>query len=700
MNPAFWMQNMFGTRSELALVFAMVGILLVLFTPIPALLLDFLLILNISISLLILLLSFYIDRPLAFSTFPSILLIATLFRLSLNIASTRLILEDGYAGDVINAIGEHVVGGNYVIGLVVFAILIVVQYVVVTSGAQRVAEVAARFTLDSMPGKQMSIDADLNMGLIGELEARERRKNVEREANFYGAMDGASKFVKGDAIAGIIIVLINIVGGLTVGLAQRGLSWGEALHSYTLLTVGDGIVTQIPALVISVATGIIVTRAATDAMFGEEIARQIARYPKSLVVVGIGLSGLLLLPGVPWLPVLVILVLTAVGAYFAFQAKERVEAEDAAPQVAATGSEQDLYQDIQVDPIEIFAGDNLVELIGKDSGQFMDRIRQFRKQFAMEMGFVFPPVKIKDSYSGDSTRYRISMYGAKIDEGELFPHALLAISPTEKRQPLEGIETKDPTYGLPAVWINEDQRQEARKKNYTLVDPLTVIVTHFSEIVRNHAPELLTRSEAERLLTRVRSSQPALVEELIPGILSLSDVQHVLQQLLAEKVSIRNIELIIEALIEHGRANKNVDELAEKVRSALARCICESLLDKDGRLQVVTLEPQFEQMLIAGVRQTESRSTLVVDPMITERLIKQLSLQAEKMMARSMRPVLLVSPSLRRHVRKLVARVLPLYSVLSLSEIPSTVHIASFAVVQMPRDERKPLAVPAPVLED
>src|SRR3990167_198608 len=691
MNPAVWMQNVFGTRSELVLVVAMVGILLVLFTPIPALLLDFLLILNFSIGLLILLLTFYTDKPLAFSTFPTILLIATLFRLSLNIASTRLILEEGYAGEVIGAIGEYVVGGNYVIGLVVFAILIVVEYVVVTNGAQRVAEVAARITLDSMPGKQMSIDADLNMGLIDEKEAKERRKNIEKEASFYGAMDGASKFVKGDAIAGIIIVLINIVGGLTVGLAQRGLSWGEALHSYTLLTVGDGIVTQIPSLVISVATGIIVTRAATDAMFGEEIARQIARYPKSLVVVGIGLAGLLLLPGVPWLPVLVILVLTAVGAYFAFRAKERVEAEEAAPQVAATGSEQDLYQDIQVDPIEIFAGDNLVELIGKDSGQFMDRIRQFRKQFAMEMGFVFPPVKIKDSYSGDSTRYRISMYGAKIDEGELFPHALLAISPTEKRQPLEGIETKDPTYGLPAVWINEDQRQEARKKNYTLVDPLTVIVTHFSEIVRNHAPELLTRSEAERLLTRVRSSQPALVEELIPGILSLSDVQHVLQQLLAEKVSIRNIELIIEALIEHGRANKNVDELAEKVRSALARCICESLLDKDGRLQVVTLEPQFEQMLIAGVRQTESRSTLVVDPMITERLIKQLSLQAEKMMARSMRPVLLVSPSLRRHVRTLVARVLPLYSVLSLSEIPSAVHIASFAVVQMPRDERKPL---------
>lgn len=697
MNPAVWMQNVFGTRSELVLVVAMVGILLVLFTPIPALLLDFLLILNFSIGLLILLLTFYTDKPLAFSTFPTILLIATLFRLSLNIASTRLILEEGYAGEVISAIGEYVVGGNYVIGLVVFAILIVVQYVVVTNGAQRVAEVAARFTLDSMPGKQMSIDADLNMGLIDEKEAKERRKNIEKEASFYGAMDGASKFVKGDAIAGIIIVLINIVGGLTVGLAQRGLSWGEALHSYTLLTVGDGIVTQIPALVISTATGIIVTRAATDAMFGEEIARQITRYPKSLVVVALGLAGLLLLPGVPWFPVLVILLLASAGAYFAFRAKDIVDAEEPEQQPQTSSAEQDLYQDIQVDPIEIFAGDNLVELIGQDSGQFMDRIRQFRKQFALDMGFVFPPVKIKDNYSGDSTRYRVTIYGAKIDEGELYPNALLAISPTEKRQPLEGIETKDPTYGLPAVWINQDQRQDAKKKNYTLVDPLTVIVTHFSEIIRNYAPELLTRSETERLLARVRSSQPALVEELIPALLSLSDVQHVLQQLLTEKVSIRNIELIIEALIEHGKVSKNAEDLAERVRANLARSICESLLDKDGRLQVVTLDPLFEQTLIGGVRQTENRSTLIVDPMTTERLIKQLSAQAEKMMARNMRPVLLVSPSLRRHVRKLIARVLPLYSVLSLSEIPSAVHIASFAVIQMPRDERKPL--PSPVLE-
>lgn len=691
MSPAGWIYNLFGTRSEVALVFAMVGILLVLFTPIPAMLLDFLLILNFSFGLLILLLTFYTDKPLAFSTFPAILLIATLFRLSLNIASTRLILDGGYAGEVINAIGEYVVGGNYIIGLVVFAILIVVQYVVVTNGAQRVAEVAARFTLDSMPGKQMSIDADLNMGLIDEKEAKERRKNIEKEANFYGAMDGASKFVKGDAIAGIIIVLINIVGGLTVGLAQMGLTWGEALHTYTLLTVGDGIVTQIPALVISTATGIIVTRAATDAMFGEEITRQIARYPKSLVVVGVGLAGMLLLPGVPWFPVLAILLLVAVGAFFAYRSHSQVEPEDIKDDVKSKSQDSDLYNEIQVEPIEIFAGETLIDLIGKDGSQFMEKIRQFRKQFALEMGFVIPPVKVKDSYAPDAIRYQISLFGAKIADGELYPNALLAISPTEKRQPLEGIETKDPTYGLPAVWISQEQRQDAKKKNYTLVDSLTVIVTHFSEIIRNHASELLTRSETENLLARIRKTQPALVEELIPNILSMSEVQHVLQQLLAEKVSIRNIELIIEALIEQGKLIKSPEELAEKVRSSLSRSICEPLLDKENKLQVVTLEPILEQALISGIRQLDTRTTLVVDPLVTERLIKQLTTQVEKMLSRNLRPVLLVSPTLRRHIRKLVARVLPHLSVLSLNEIPSTLHIASYAVIQMPRDERKTL---------
>lgn len=677
------MQQAFGSRSELALVVAMVGILLVLFTPIPTIALDFLLILNFSIGLLILLLTFYTDKPLAFSTFPSILLIATLFRLSLNIAATRLILSDGDAGEVIGAVGEYVVGGNYVIGLVVFAILIVVQYVVVTNGAQRVAEVAARFTLDSMPGKQMSIDADLNMGLIDEKEAKERRKNIEKEANFYGAMDGASKFVKGDAIAGIIIILIDIIGGLTVGLAQKGMAWSDALHNYTLLTVGDGIVTQIPALIISTATGIIVTRAATDTLFGEELTGQVARYPKSLVMVGVGLIGMLFLPGIPALPVLTILALVSVAAYYAFAIGREETSADDALEAGESGGDEDLYKQITVDPIEIFVGDEIIKLIGSDDGLFMDKVKQFRKQFAFDMGFVFPPVKIKDDFHNQPNKYRINVYGAKIDEGELYPQALLAISPSEKRQPLEGIETRDPSYGLPAVWIKPDLKSEAREKNYTLVDPLTVVFTHFSEVVRNNAIELLTRSETDRLLTRLREDQPALVEELIPNVMSLSDVQKTLQGLLAEKVSIRNIDQIIESLIENAKVTQSPDELIEKVRASLSRIICEPLFDKQGKLNVLSLEPGLEQTLVMGVRKSEAGSTLVVDPVMMEKVIKDVSSKSERMIAKNMQPVILVSPNLRRHIRKLMARVLPHLSVLSLNEIPSNVHISSFAVIDI-----------------
>jgi flagellar biosynthesis protein FlhA len=678
-------RQLIGSPSEVTLVAAMMGILLVLFTPIPSPLLDFLLLLNVSFGLLILLLTFYMDKPLAFSTFPSLLLIATLFRLSLNIAATRLILANGDAGHVIAAVGEYVVGGNYVIGLVVFFILIVVQYVVVTNGAQRVAEVAARFTLDSMPGKQMSIDADLNMGLIDEAEAQTRRKNVEREANFYGSMDGASKFVKGDAIAGILIILINIIGGLTVGVAQQGMSWADALQHYTLLTVGDGIVTQIPALVISTATGIIVTRAATDAHLSEEISNQVAKYPKSLVMLGLALVCLMLLPGIPVWPVLTILLFVVLAAYFSLRRNRRLEQAATETSVSETVDDQDLYAQISVEPIEVAVGSALLPLFGEKDGLLMEKIKVFRKQYAKDMGFVFPSVRLIGESKGDEESYQISIHDSRVAAGQIHPSLMLAISASARPKPIEGIETTDPTYGLPSVWIDPVQVSEARNNGYTVVDPVTVMFTHFSETVRRHAPELLNRVETEQVVKRVKTAQANLYEELVPNVMTLSDIQKVLQRLLAEKVSIRNISLILETLVDQGKRSKDVEELAESVRRSLGRPICESLLGPEGDLKVMTMDPAIEHVLQLGLRSAEGGITLMVDPRTSERLLAELDKMSEKMMLQNLQPVLLCSSSLRRHVKKLLDRVLPHVAVLAMNEVPGSITIGSFGVVKIDR---------------
>lgn len=672
----------FGSRSELALVVFMVAVLLVLFTPIPSGLLDFLLIANVSFGLLILLLTLYMDKPLGFSTFPTLLLIATLFRLSLNIAATRLILADADAGRVIESIGTYVVGGNYVIGLVVFFILIVVQYIVVTNGAQRVAEVAARFTLDSMPGKQMSIDADLNMGLIDEKEAQERRKNVEKEANFYGAMDGASKFVKGDAIAGIIIILIDIVGGLTIGVAQLGMSWGDAMHTYTLLTVGDGIVTQIPALVISTATGIIVTRAGTDTKFGSELSKQISRYPNTLVMVGIGLFVLLLLPGIPIFPVLLVLLIVMLSAYSAYNNKDFVEEEE--DPVEET-EEDDLYQQLIVEPIEILVGKEAIKSIGSNESLLMDKIKVFRDQFASDIGFVIPGVRVRDSDDLAAHAYQMKLHGARVAEGELYDDWHLVIGTSDKLQNIEGVATKEPTYGLPAVWV-QNSKIDALDPQLTLVDPITVLITHFSEMMWRHAAELLTRQETELLLRRVKESDVSLYEELIPNLLSVSDVQKVLQCLLREKVSIRNILQIVEVLVDVSRVTKDSEDLAERVRVALGRTICEEYVTQNNELKVLTLDASIELGLQQGLRLHEGKASLIVDPAVNEQLIKALAKYCEKMMAQGLKPVLLCSPTLRRHIKRIVERVLAHLSVLSMAEVPTTTNVSSFGVVALEND--------------
>ncbi|MDN6886203.1 flagellar biosynthesis protein FlhA [Variovorax sp. CAN2819] len=688
-----------GKHSDIALVLLVLGVLVVLFAPIPSGLLDFLILCNFSFAFLVLLLTFYMARPVEFSTFPSLLLIATLFRLSLNVAATRLILSDGDAGRVIGAIGAFVVGGNYVIGLIVFLILIVVQYVVVTSGAQRVSEVAARFTLDSMPGQQMSIDADLNMGFIDQAEAQRRRKNLEKEAGFYGAMDGASKFVKGDAIAGIIILLINIIGGLVIGVMQHGMPWGQALQTYTLLTIGDGIVTQVPALVIAVGTGIIVTRSASDANLSREALRQVSSFPKTLLLVALALGGLLALPGIPALPTLVLSIcflLAAVVLYRIANAKSVASggstSSDAVGDVApaadgsSAASADDPYALLQVEPIEVHLGANWVPVINQPGSVFMERISTFRKQHAQEFGLVLPRVRFRDSTRLSADRYEIHLDGVLVGKGEARADRLLAIHPAGDIKSIPGEPTRDPTYGLPALWIEESRRDAASQAKYTLVDAPTVFMTHLTEMLRRESATLLTRAEVDRLLSRVRQSQPGLVEELIPTVLSSSDVQKVLQNLLREKVSIRHVEAILETLADAGRTTRDASQLTEIVRQRLGHAICQGLLGEATSLQVLTLDPAIESQFLQSIHvatEAAGAQPFVLDPRLTEQLMKRLVQQAERMMKSNLLPVLLCAPELRRHVRSLSERVMPHLRVLSMSEVPHTIELKSFSVVQL-----------------
>jgi flagellar biosynthesis protein FlhA len=678
------LRSVFHKHSDLVLVFLVVGILTVLFVPIPSGLLDFLILTNVSFALLILLLTFYIARPVEFSTFPSLLLIATLFRLALNVAATRLILADANAGKVIASIGAYVVGGNYVIGLIVFLILVVVQYVVVTNGAQRVSEVAARFTLDSMPGQQMSIDADLNMGFIDQEEAKRRRKTLEKETGFYGAMDGASKFVKGDAIAGIIILLINIVGGLVIGVMQMGMRWDEALHTFTLLTVGDGIVTQVPALVIAVGTGIIVTRSASDGNLSAEVLRQITSFPKTLFIVAGAVSVLLLLPGIPSIPVLAIVTALAGAGFLVRSGALAAGAEkDTAADVKAAEGEQDTYDLLKVEPIEVLVGAALAPLVAGEETIFMDRIGAIRKQYALDSGMVLPRVRFRDAPQLGANAYELQVFGVQAGRGEILTGRTLAIHGGGEKRPLKGVETREPTYGLPAIWIEDSEREIARAAKYTLVDASTVFITHLSEVLKQQSAALLTRTETDKLLQRVRNDQPGLVEELIPTILSVSDIQKILQNLLREKVSIRNLEVILETLVDVGRNSKDLHYLTEVVRQRLGSAICQTLLGEMTVLNVLTLDPAIEQALTASLRTVDLSSTLAIEPKFAEQLLARLSTQAEKMMKSNMLPVLLCAPDLRRHVRVLSERVIPHMRVLSMAEIPNSVNLKAFQTVSL-----------------
>ncbi|UAA37601.1 FHIPEP family type III secretion protein [Paraneptunicella aestuarii] len=681
-------------KSELLLVIGVIAILMLLFTPVPAVALDLLLLTNFCLALIILLLTFYTDKPLSFSTFPSLILIATLFRLGLNVSSTRLILNDAAAGQVIASIGSHVVGGNYVIGLVVFLILIVVQYVVVTNGAQRVAEVAARFTLDSMPGKQMSIDADLNMGLIDEHDAKARRLEIEKEANFYGAMDGSTKFVKGDAIAGIIIILINIIGGLSIGTGQMGMEWGTALHTYTLLTVGDGIVTQIPSLIIATATGIIITRAASDAQLGKELAAQITSHPRVLVIIVVTLLLVLFMPGLPALPILFLAFLIGFMAFFSIRrdVTEKESVNDSGHEsqyedplskdVVESTRQEDLYRLTHIEQLELRVGTDIYSYINGESCTLNERLANFRKQFALDYGLVIPVHSVIQDRGMTGNHYRLLIHGAKVASGEIHPDLMLAIDPTGKKQGIAGIKTKEPTYGLPALWVETTLADPARKAGFTVVDPETTFLTHITETLKKYSPEFLTRSETEKLLSRVAEQQHGLVDELIPSVLSYSDVQKVLQQLLQEKVSIRNLPLILEELVDAARQEKNIVFLTEKVRFRLRNQISQGLADGEASLNVLTFEPRLEQRLVAGVGDASDSNSLMLDGDVTETLLRSLSTYVERMLSKRLTPVLLCTPILRRKLYLFCERALPQLHVLSLNEIPTTVNVRSFGMIR------------------
>jgi len=668
-----------GKNQDLFLVGAVLGILMILFAPIPPAMLDLFILMNFALALTILLLTFYVERPVEFSTFPSLLLVATLFRLSLNVAATRLILTEAHAGDVIASIGSFAVQGSFVVGLVVFFILVVVQYIVVTSGAQRVSEVAARFVLDSVPGQQMSIDADLNMGLIDQNEAKRRRANLEKEASFYGAMDGASKFVKGDAIAGIIILLINIFAGWIIGVAQLKMGWYEALQTFTLLTIGDGIVTQVPALVISVATGIIVTRSASDRQLSTEVFSQLSSVPKIPLIVTGAMLVLLLLPGMPKWPI-AILMLVSAAMWFALR---RRTAAAAAALFDEDQAETEGQAESRAPPaIEILLGRDLSSHWQSLRPELVDRISTLRVQQERSSGFAFPAVVFHDGATLESNDYEIALFGARHAAGRIYPELTLAIRGMNATGDAPvGIEGREPAFGLPAIWVDAGQRKLAGDRGYTLVDPIAVLMTHLGEVVRTEAPMLLSRAEVVAMLEGVRTRQPGLIEELIPAIMTVSDIQRVLQSLLAEEVSIRNIDLIAESLADVGRAAKDPTDLIELVRQRLSHGICHGLRGSHDALSVLSLNPRIEAQISESIRRSDGSSAFVIEPRLAEQIVRKLAASADSMIEQRLAPVLLCGPEIRRHLKTFTRRSVPRLAVVSVSEVPYTIDLKSFAVI-------------------
>jgi flagellar biosynthesis protein FlhA len=685
---ALRLKQLFG-RSDVVAALGLVSILMIMIIPLPSIMLDLFLSLNITIALLILIISLYTIKATDFSIFPSILLTTTLFRLALNVASTRLILIHGHegqdaAGSVIQSFGQFVVGGNYVVGIVIFAILVLINFMVITKGAGRVAEVAARFTLDAMPGKQMAIDADLNAGLINEDEARARREHISKESSFHGAMDGASKFVKGDAIAGIIITFINIGAGFVIGVAQKGMPMAEAAANYTILTVGDGLVGQIPALIISTAAGLLVTRTTGDKDFGSDLQTQFSLNTVALWVVSGILIVLALIPGLPFYPFLILSLCLAALAYHLDKTRKAAaeEVAEQQPEQLPVKREENYEEMLNVDMLQLEVGYGLIPFVDSaQDGELLNRIQSIRKQFAMNNGFIVPPVHIKDNLQLSPNQYTFSLKGIKVAGSDILPGHFMAMDPGMVTERMQGIATTEPAFGLPAIWITSDKKDRAQIAGYTVVDCTTVMATHISEIIKQYSHELIGRQEVQGLLDNLANTYPKLVEELVPGILSLGTIMRVVQNLLKEGVSIRDLRTILETMADWAPTTQDTDILTEYVRHALARTIS-SELAVDGVIPVITLAKPAEDAIRNGVQHKETGSFLSIDPVIAQRILDNIG-KAIQLFDGGSRPTLLSAPQIRPYVRNLTERYYPALTILSHNEITPNLKIRSLGTVKL-----------------
>ncbi|MBI5183080.1 MAG: flagellar biosynthesis protein FlhA [Nitrospinae bacterium] len=677
--------------SDVAIAIGVVGVLVIMIIPLPTMLLDILLSFSISSALIILLVSIYLIQPLEFSVFPSLLLIITLYRLSLNIASTRLILlhgseGSGAAGQVIKSFGSFVVEGNYVVGAIIFLILVIINFIVITKGSVRTSEVAARFTLDAIPGKQMSIDADLNAGIIDEAEARQRRLRLQQEADFYGAMDGAIRFVRGDAIAGIIITVINIIGGLVIGLLQQGMGLGEAVRIYTLLTIGDGLVSQLPALIVSTAAGIVVTRAASEMNLGMELTQQILVKPRVFVIAGGILLCFGMIPGLPHISFIIIAILAGIIAYLTIEAQkgEEVEKRERRVDAEAKAPEPEVEKLLPLDIMELDVGYELIPLVDTEKGgELLGRIKFIRRQFALDMGIILPLLHIRDNLQLKPSEYSILIKGVDVTRGEVKMNHYLAMNPGTASGEVKGIPTKEPTFGLPALWITEGEKDRAQLAGYTVVDLVTVITTHIKEVIKSHAYEFLGRQEVQRLLDNLKESNPKVVEELIPGLLSLGGVQKVLQNLLKEQISIRDLPTILETIADYAPITRDTDLLTEYVRQALARPITKQYQAPDGTLPVVTIDKDIEDMIIKSIKSTEHGSYLALEPNLAQKILTRLKKVVERFTTTTYQPVILSSPQVRMHLRRLTERFISNLTILSYNEVAPNIRIQTLGVLNL-----------------
>ena len=674
-------------QSDIILAVGVIGVLAVMIIPIHTAILDILIVVNITLALVVLLVSLYLTKPLEFSVFPGLILIMTLFRLSLNVASTRLILGETYAGNVIAAFGNFVVKGNYVVGFVIFLILVVIQFVVITKGAGRIAEVSARFTLDAMPGKQMAIDADLNSGFIDDVEARQRRNNIAKEADFYGSMDGASKFVRGDAIAGLIITLINIVGGFAIGLIQKNMGLVDALQTYTLLTIGDGLVSQIPALMLSTAAGIVVTRTSSDNNLGQDISRQILSQPRAIYVVAGALFIFGLTPGLPTLPFLVLSGIAVFAGRGAIMTKKYESYQKHSEKKAKLGQEEEnITRYLQLDPLEIEIGYGLIPLVDEEqSGDLLHRITAIRKQCAIELGIVIPPVRIRDNINLNNEEYVIKIRGSDGARGEIYLDRMMALTAGEPEIELDGINTVDPAFGLPAVWVFKSQKEKAESNGFTIVEPGAVLATHLKEVLKQNAHDIINRHDVNELIENIKKNNNTLVEELIPDILSVGEVQKVLQNLLRERVPIRDLVTILEVLADNAPKTKDAGILTEFVRSALFKVISKPFIDDKNVINSLILDPDLENYLTANL-ECDEKTELNLQPDTLRNIFQILKDEIDKMSRAGFLPLLLCSPVLRSGLRQVTEKTFPQLAVLSYDEIPGDANIQSFGVIRLNDD--------------